>query len=167
MPHFREVSLNEFNTPAFSFGHKWAILSAGAEGSYNGMTVSWGQFGELWGHPVVTVYVRPQRHTLKFMEESEYFTLSFFPEEQRAALRYFGAKSGRDGDKASACGLIPIFDRGSVWYEQAEQVLLCRKLYRQELAANCFLDKSVDEQHYDGDYHVSFIGEVVACLRAE
>lgn len=33
----------------------WALLTAGKEGDWNTMTVSWGGVGELWGKDVVFV----------------------------------------------------------------------------------------------------------------
>lgn len=48
----------------------WALLTAGKEGDWNTMTVSWGGVGELWGKDVVFVFVRPQRYTLEFMENT-------------------------------------------------------------------------------------------------
>ena len=59
----------------------WALLSAGNGSGWNTMTVSWGMAGELWGKDVVSVFVRPQRYTKKFMDSEEYFTLCFFDEK--------------------------------------------------------------------------------------
>ena len=42
----------------------------------------------LWGKPVATVYIRPQRYTLEFVEREDCFTLSFFGEEYRKALAW-------------------------------------------------------------------------------
>ncbi|WP_373820543.1 hypothetical protein [Porphyromonas loveana] len=39
------------------FAQDWMALAVGKEGDMNAMTISWGTLGELWGHPVVTVYV--------------------------------------------------------------------------------------------------------------
>ena len=74
----------EFSTDIFSlFDKKWALLSAGTKDDHNTMTISWGGMGTLWNKPVVTVYVKPIRFTHKFMNENEYFTVSFLPEEKR------------------------------------------------------------------------------------
>ena len=51
--------------------------------------------GTLWSKPVVTVYVKPVRYTYGFMNDSEYFTVSFYPEEYRKALGIMGSQSGR------------------------------------------------------------------------
>ena len=90
----------EFQTEIFSlFGEKWALLTAGTKDSFNSMTIGWGGMGTLWGKPVITVYVKPTRYTYKFMNDSDYFTVSFYPEENRKALAVMSSKSGRDCDK--------------------------------------------------------------------
>ena len=46
----------EFTTDIFSrFNEKWALLTAGTGEDFNGMTISWGGLGTLWGKPVATV----------------------------------------------------------------------------------------------------------------
>ena len=55
------------------------------------MTISWGGLGTLWERPVATVYVKKNRYTFEFMEESDYFTVSFYPKEQRRACPCWAA----------------------------------------------------------------------------
>ena len=132
------------------------------------MTVSWGQMGVLWNKNVATVYVRPQRHTRHFLEENETFSLSFFPSEYRPALSFCGSHSGRDFDKVKETGLTPVFESGAVWFEQAKLVLVCRKLYRQELLPVCFEDSETESKNYPNrDYRICFIGEIAAALKSE
>ena len=47
------------------------------------MTASWGGVGIMWGKNVATAYIRPQRYTKEFVDNSEYFTLSFLPEAEK------------------------------------------------------------------------------------
>ena len=76
--------MKEFTTDIFSVYDKtWGLLCAGTMAKHNAMTISWGGMGTLWGKPVVTVYVRPNRHTYGFMEDSAYFTVGFLKEEYR------------------------------------------------------------------------------------
>ena len=86
------------------FDKQWALVTAGTPEHYNTMTISWGGLGTLWERPVATVYVKKNRYTFAFMEESDYFTVSFYPKEQRRALSLLGSTSGRDGDKVAAAG---------------------------------------------------------------
>ena len=84
------------------FDKQWALVTAGTPEHYNTMTISWGGLGTLWRRPVATVYVKKNRYTFEFMEQSDYFTVSFYPEAQRRALSLLGSTSGRDGDKVAA-----------------------------------------------------------------
>ena len=70
-----------------AYGSDWALVTAGTPDGYNTMTVSWGGLGTLWGKSVAAVYVRPNRHTFGYLENIEYFTVSFYPEEYRADLK--------------------------------------------------------------------------------
>jgi flavin reductase (DIM6/NTAB) family NADH-FMN oxidoreductase RutF len=51
------------------FYKDWMVLAVSKECDFNAMTISWGQMGELWNKPVVTVYVRDSRYTKKFIDK--------------------------------------------------------------------------------------------------
>ena len=119
-----------FNTEIFSqFDKKWALLTAGELGNFNSMTVSWGGLGTIWNKSVATVYVRLSRYTHEFMDNNDYFTVSFYPEAQRKTLGVLGSKSGRDMDKINGSGLTPVKAGKSVSFKEAEITLVCRKLF--------------------------------------
>ncbi len=166
---FHEIPPSRIQGDPFTLiGKDWMLVTAGNEKKHNTMTASWGGVGILWGKPVSTVYIRPQRYTLGFIEENEYYSLSFFDEEYRAALNFCGSKSGRDYDKDKETGLTPLFDREAPYYQQAKLVLICRKLYRQDMTAEAFLDKDVYQKNYpQNDLHRMFIGEIVTVLERE
>ena len=105
---FREISVEELKDNPFTLINKdWMLITAGNEKSHNTMTASWGGVGELWGKYVSTIYVRPQRYTLEFVEREDYYSLCFFGPEYRQALNFCGTKSGRDFDKDKETGLTP------------------------------------------------------------
>ena len=89
------------------FANDWMLLSAGKDTSMNMMTIAWGALGELWGKPIVTVYVSTDRYTYKFLEDNEYFTVTAFPEQFSDKLQYIGSVSARDEDKVQGSGLTP------------------------------------------------------------
>ena len=79
---FSRIDPKELNQNVFSMiGEQWMLVTAGTVERCNTMTASWGGLGVLWGKPVATVYIRPQRYTLEFVERENCFTLSFFGEE--------------------------------------------------------------------------------------
>lgn len=143
-------------------GKEWMLITAGTPENFNMMTASWGNIGVLWGKPVATIYVRPQRYTLEFIEREETFTLSFFAEQYRKALTVCGTKSGRDTDKVAASGLTPCtLDSGAITFEEARLVFKCRKLYKGKLCKDEFIDKAQYEKWYpEGDLHYVYIAEI-------
>lgn len=151
----------DFN-PYKKIGKEWFLLTAGDEKGYNTMTASWGFAGVMWGKNTFTTVVRPQRYTKNFLDKNEYFTISFFDEEERKALSYCGSHSGKDVDKAKETGLRPVFFDGVTSFEQAKLVLVCKKAYVQPMTEEALLDKEADAKWFaDKDYHVQYIGEIV------
>ena len=98
---------------------EWALVTAGRGDALGTMTVSWGGIGELWGKDMATIYIRPQRYTKKFLDENNYFTLSFYPEQYKDALRLCGSKSGREINKVEATGLTPCYYEKAPYFEEA------------------------------------------------
>ena len=144
------------------FDKKWALVTAGDISDFNAMTISWGAMGTLWNKPVCTVYVKPVRYTHDFMEDNDYFTVSFFEEEYRDALKILGTKSGRDGDKMAETKLTPVrIGENVVGYVQAFRTLVCRKIYRQDLEL-APMPEAVRETYYEKEApHTMYVGEIV------
>ncbi len=155
-----------FETDIFTqFDKKWALLTAGNKDKFNTMTISWGGLGTLWNKPVATVYVRTSRYTYEFMEDNDYFTVSFYPEEYKKTLGVLGAKSGRDMDKMNESGLTAKEIDNSMTFDEAEVTLVCRKLFKQELDKANMPEKIAEVVYGNDAPHVMFIGEVVDIIR--
>ena len=147
------------------FDDKWCLITAGNEESYNTMTASWGAMGELWNKDVCFIFIRPQRYTKQFVDNNEYFTLSFFGEEYKKALAFCGRNSGRDCDKAKQTGLTAVKTGESVSFEESEIIIVCKKIAQQDIIPEGFIDSTIDSACYpDKDYHTMYIGEVTDCF---
>ena len=154
--------------PFSMIGDEWMLITAGDETRCNTMTASWGGLGVLWNKPVSFIFVRPQRYTRSFIEAQEKYTLSFFDPEWKKQLGYLGRVSGRDENKIENAGLTVAFSDGAPCFEQARLVLVCRKLYRQDLEQACFVDSKTDRDSYpEQDYHRLYVGEVLRVLERE
>jgi flavin reductase (DIM6/NTAB) family NADH-FMN oxidoreductase RutF len=166
-PLFRETDPTEIQGNPFQMIDKqWFLLTAGNLQNFNTMTASWGTMGILWNKPVVFCFVRPQRYTYKFMESADQFTLCFLGRGNRSILNYCGKFSGRDVDKIKSTGLIPReTPGGSIYFEQAELVFECKKLYFSDLDPTHFLDPSIFGNYPLNDFHRFYIGEIVKCLQ--
>lgn len=165
---FKKVDPRTLNFNVFSaIGDQWMLITAGTAEQCNTMTASWGGLGVLWGKPMATAYIRPQRYTKRFVDENEYFTLSFFSEQYRKALSLCGTKSGRDIDKVKECGFtVRSGEGGAPYFEQAELVLVCRKRMAMPMDPAA-MPEDVKEKWYDGDYHTIYWGEIVEALVRE
>lgn len=150
------------------FTERTPLLTAGDQSACNTMTIGWGGLGELWQKPVCTVYVRQSRYTFQFLESHDYFTVSILPEDRKDALRLCGTRSGRDTDKISSCGLTVCYGAGNApFFDEAELVLVCRKLYAQDMKPEFVIDHGAAAPFYkEGDWHRMYIGEVVEAYHA-
>jgi len=169
MSKFTEISPDDLNESAFRLiGKEWMLITAGNMKSWNTMTASWGAMGELWFKPVCVAFIRPPRYTFEFVEREDRFTLSFFNEAYRKTLNFCGSHSGRDCDKVAETGLTPFeVGEGEVAFEEARLILVCRKLYFQDLDPAHFLDPAIDPECYpEKDYHRMYIAEVLRVLSA-
>lgn len=166
MPERKRIMPSSFLTcPVELWNTQWLLLSAGdfAGRKFNSMTVSWGSLGVLWNKPIAMCVVRPQRHTRKFMDEYETFTLCAFAEQYRRVLDVLGSKSGRDMDKVTQSGFTPqagVAVAAPV-YAEAELAIECRKIYFGDLDPKSFLADYI-KPLYNGDYHRLYLGEIMA-----
>lgn len=132
----------------------------------NAMTIGWGQVGIIWSRPMFTVLVRRSRYTHSCLLENDAFTVCV-PARGRMSseLAFCGSRSGRDVNKAEACGLsfvagktvsIPVIAGCSLYYE-------CKIVLRKELSASDFSSAEILDKFYqDGDHHMIVIGEIAA-----
>lgn len=164
---FTEIQPKELDTNFFeAIGKQWMLITAGNKEKFNTMTASWGGVGVLWNKNVTFTFIRDSRYTREFVDNGEYFTLSLFGGQFMKELGYCGKYSGRDVDKIKETGLVPLFDAHAPYFEQAETVIVCKKLYKQKMTPDGFTDKSFVETFYsDNDWHEIYVGEIVKVLK--
>lgn len=143
----------------------WALLTAGDGERYNAMTIAWGSLGDMWWVPVADVYVVPTRYTYGFMEESDWFTVSFFGPEHKHDLEVMGSISGRNGDKVAQTSLTPLPLERGVTFAEADTTLVCRKLYEQPLEKASLPEQVVDQYYAEMPPHVHFVGQIVKVIK--
>lgn len=166
MSIFKEIKPSEIvNNPFDLIGKDWALVTAKNGEGCNTMTASWGGVGIMWNKPVTFTFIRPQRYTFGLMENEDYYTLSFFDEEYRDALKFCGTKSGRDYDKVKETGLTPVYDESAPYFEEAKLVLVCKKLYSQVLNSESIIDEATVSPAYTADdFHKMYISEIAKVL---
>ncbi len=175
--HMKKIDFTELNANVAKLvGQQWMLISAGSEGvcgkDFNMMTASWGGLGFVWNKPVAFVFIRPNRHTHRFVEANELLTLSFMPEAYRQDLVFCGRHSGCDVDKVAETKLRPFAtEGGGVAMQDADVVLECRKLFRAPLKQEDFLDWSAFTPRFyaeDNPLHDLYVCEITgAWIREE
>lgn len=158
----KEIPVNELNfNPWNKIGKEWFLLTSGNEESgFNTMTAAWGFAGVMWGKNVFTTVVRPNRYTYEFMEKNELFTASFFDDKYRKELIFCGSYSGRDCNKIAQTKLSPEFIDGTTAFEEAKLILVCRKIYAQDMDLS-LMAEDVKPANGSDPIHKQFIGEIV------
>lgn len=161
---WKKVELCELSAridPIVAMRNNWFLVAAEDNGKANALTAGWGALGNVWEKKTITVYIRPQRHTKKFMDASGRFTATFFAGHQQELL-YLGTHSGADEpDKIERSGLHLTHVDGQPTFEEGDLTLICRTLYRQPMEPQCFTDAALCEEAYpDKDYSVIYVAEI-------
>jgi flavin reductase (DIM6/NTAB) family NADH-FMN oxidoreductase RutF len=165
MNEFIAISPYEMEGNPFQMIDKqWMLITAGDESAANTMTASWGGLGILWRKPVSFAFIRPTRYTYGLLEHEEGFSLCFLGEQYREALAYCGKASGREEPKLARCGLTTAWQDGIPYVAESETVLLCKKIYADDLDPARFLDPGAAHHYPEQDYHRLYIAEVTAVL---
>lgn len=166
----RPVHVKQINDNMFKLlDDDWMLISAGNKTEFNTMTASWGAFGMLWNKPVAICFIRPQRYTFDIMNNSGFFTLSFFSSEYQNVLNFLGNTSGRTINKIEESQLTPAFTKNeSVYFTESRLVLECRKIYEHQINGDNFLLPGFKDEIYPtGDFHKMFVGEIINCLSSD
>lgn len=157
---FFEISHQELGNAQELIGKKWMLITVRDGERVNAMTASWGSLGILWNKPVLTCFIRPQRHTYGLVEKEERFSIAFMPDDRRDALNYCGSHSGRDGDKLAAAGLTSGELDGVSVISEADTLLICKKLYVGDLERSGFLCEELLSNYRADDFHRFYVCEI-------
>lgn len=160
---FQPVSIEESVSGQYQFGGENMMLITAQKGDkVNTMTASWGSFGYIWNRHVVTIYIRESRYTREFLDDADYFSLSFldYPTYHRE-LKYLGMVSGRSEDKIKGARFNVNYDGEVPFIDEAKSIILCRKLFRQKMEKDSILLPEIVKENYkNDDYHIIYIAEI-------
>jgi len=160
---FKETDIKLINENFVKLiGNDYALITVKDGDKVNAMTASWGFFGVIWNKNAINLVVRPSRYTYELLKKNPKFTLNFLADGNKDILTFCGTKSGRDYDKIKETGLTPIeFDKNLFGFSQSKYVFVCKKLYIQDMKADCFEDSDFATKMYpNGDVHTMFIAEI-------
>ena len=167
MDKFKEISPEQVSNIFRLIGRDWMLITAAKDGAVNTMTASWGCAGILWNKPVAICFIRHSRYTFEFAEAADTMSLSFFGEEYRPALNLCGRVSGRDCNKFAEAKLTPAYFGDTPYIAEAKMVLICRKLYADDLKKGNFIVPEPLINYPTKDFHRFYILEIKKALLRE
>lgn len=145
------------------------FLTVGGE-KPNTMTIGWAYMGYSWRKNMFVAMVRPQRHTFDILEKTGEFTVSIPTKDpMKAQLGFAGTASGRDGDKFDGHGLTaaPAQQVNAPIIGECGLHIECRVISKQYLSGENMLDAVKDRNYAEGDFHMLYFGEIVACYSTD
>lgn len=141
----------------------WTLITSGTADQMNVMTASWGGLGAFWEKPVSFCFLNPTRYSVQTMDKGETYTISFYTEAYKDAMRYCGSVSGRTTDKIKGSGLTPIkTPSGATAFAEAWMIFECKKIVAQQISPDAVVDKNLPEGDWSKNgYHKMYIGEIL------
>lgn len=140
------------------------LLTSGSINDFNTMTIGWGMIGTIWRKKTFIVYVKPTRYTYNYMENNDYFTVTFFKEKYKEEMVYLGTKSGRDTNKVKDVNFHPLEIDNGVTFKEAYCTILCKKYYYTDIDKNNIPEEAVDRYYKDNSLHRVYYGEIIKIL---
>lgn len=169
MGNYKEILPKQLtHNPFTRIEDDWMLVTAKKDDKVNTMTANWGGVGVIWYKKVAFIVLRPHRFTKEFVDFADSFSLTFFDEDYKKQLSYLGRVSGRDEDKIEKSNLTLTYDEDTPFFEEANTVLICRKLLATDLGEQDFIDKKIIKDIYKAnDFHTLYIAEIEKVLVKE
>ncbi|MCB4792279.1 MAG: flavin reductase family protein [Elusimicrobia bacterium] len=133
------------------------------EGKINVMTIGWGMIGVIWNEPVMTVLVRPLRHTYKLLKNARYFSVSVPGGKLKEELSYCGSHSGEIENKIEKSGIklangkiqgVKIVEGCDLYYE-------CEIIHKNSLLKETLEPGIIKKYYGDDSFHTLFYGKIL------
>ena len=103
-----KVEVKPFALSWQTVGRTVLVVTMDGAGTPNAMTAGWLQLGGLWGKPVLTIAVRPERYTYELLNALGEFTVNLPGRSLSEAVEVCGKLSGREVDKFGRCGMTAV-----------------------------------------------------------
>ena len=130
---------------------------------YNLITVAWA--GTVCSDPaMLSVSIRPERHSYDIMMKTREFTVNLPSRKLARSVDFCGVVSGRDCDKFAETGLTPTTVNGTPIIAEAKLVLICKKLYADDIKRENFISDEPLYTYEKNDFHRFYICEIEKAL---
>ena len=127
---FKQISPEEIFENVFTLVGKLVgedmVITAGKINHYNSMTGCVTGLALLFKKPTTWCIFREDRYTLEIIQKEKTYTLSYFPNEYKKQVLFFGSKSGRDSKKMKEVELTSIqTPSGNMSFQEAKLIIEC------------------------------------------
>lgn len=161
LPGYKRIDAEKIPGNIIKLLSEWTLITSGSE-TVNTMTASWGGLGALWEQPIAFCFINPTRYSISTMDDGDVYTISFYTEAYKDALRYCGSNSGRNGDKIKGSGLTPLkTPSGATAFSEAWMIIECKKILAQPISADAVVDKDMAKRWSKDGYHKMYVGQIL------
>lgn len=166
---YKNISATEITDNVFKLvGQDFTVITAGTDSLYNSMTASYGGWGQLFEKPVTWCFLNASRYTLELIKQKKTYTMSYFPDQFKEQVLFFGSKSGRVSDKMKENKLTFVkTPSGNITYKEARLIIECELTEITATNPNDFYTEGgkafVEKGMKDGngnEYHKLVFGEI-------
>lgn len=164
---FKKIEPTDLTDNVFKLvGQDYSVITAGSDSLYNSMTASYGGWGQLFDNPTTWCFLRANRYTLELMKKERTYTMSYFPDQYKKEVLYFGSKTGRDTDKMKDNKLTFVkTPEGNITYKEAKLVIECKLVEVTTVNPDDFYTEKgktfvQDAKKDANDYHKLVFGEI-------
>lgn len=162
------IDMLEWN-PIKKLEEEGVAIVAEANGKVNATSSHNGGVGHIWGKNVIYAFLRNTRYTKELLDDSEYFSACFFDMTDKNNVRLMKVLdqlSGRNEDKLAACRVSIEHTMDVPYIDDANFIILCKKIAVVPMTENTILDDSIlksqySDRHMD-DFHTMYIGEILS-----
>lgn len=163
---FQDFKPEDVENGAYVFSGRKFLVTAGDGTRVNTTAASNGGVGQMWGKRVTFICVRNNRFTKQLIDAAGEYSLSFLDHEEfRGAIKYLEAVSGKDEDKLKGARLNVGYYEGVPYIEEANNVIVCKVLYRKEIGKDGFIESILPEvEAKEVNDYVIYVGEIKKVL---
>jgi flavin reductase (DIM6/NTAB) family NADH-FMN oxidoreductase RutF len=124
------------------------LVGANVNGDANFMAVAWSGIVNS-EPPMISVSIRPQRHTIKGIRQNRTFSVNVPSESQMKEMDYCGIYSGAREDKNKICGFTVFYGKldTAPFIEQCPVGLACKVVHELELGTHFMFIGRIEEIH--------------------
>ncbi|MCR4567702.1 MAG: flavin reductase [Pseudobutyrivibrio sp.] len=161
------IDMLEWN-PIKKLAEEGIAIVTESKGKVNATSSHNGGVGSIWGRNVVYAFLRNTRYTKELLDESEFFSACFFDMAEKhnvQLMKVLDQLSGRNEDKLAQCRVEIGHMLNVPYIDEANFVILCRKIASVPMTENTILDTRILDQYYTerhlDDFHTMYIGEIL------